>query len=70
MVDYVPGCSCCGAPLNGVDLDIRSALPDAMLVLPAEQRAAAWGNSDFQRLDGVGGFVRCLMPVRLTGDAA
>lgn len=41
-----------------------------MLTLPAEQRAAAWGNSDFQRLDGVGGFVRCLMPVRLTGDSS
>jgi len=44
-----------------------AALIDA---LPAEQRASAWGNSDFQRLEGVGGFLRCLMPVRLTGGGS
>ncbi|MEV4349680.1 DUF2199 domain-containing protein [Actinoplanes sp. NPDC049596] len=70
MDDHLPGCSCCGGPLDSVDLDIRSALPDAMLALPAEQRAAAWGNSDMQRLADVGGFVRCLMPVRLTGGGS
>jgi hypothetical protein len=42
-------------------------LSDAILALLPEQRASAWGNSDFQRLEGVGGFLRCLMPVRLTG---
>jgi hypothetical protein len=66
----VPGCSCCGAPLDGVDLDVRSALPDAILALSPEQRASAWGNSDFQRVEGVGGFLRCLMPVRLTGGGS
>ncbi|WP_307871076.1 DUF2199 domain-containing protein [Micromonospora sp. C51] len=70
MFDHVPGCSCCGEPLDGVDLDIRSSLPDAILALPAEQRASAWGNSDFQRIEGVGGFLRCLMPVHLTGVAS
>jgi hypothetical protein len=45
-------------------------LPDAIQALPAERRAAAWGNSDFQRVEGVGGFVRCLMPVRLTGGGS
>lgn len=70
MPDHVPGCSCCGASLDPVDFDIRSALPDAMLALPAERRAAAWGNSEFQRLEGVGGFLRCLMPVRLTGGGS
>jgi hypothetical protein len=70
VLDHVPGCSCCGEPLDGVDLDIRSSLPDAILALPAEQRASAWGNSDFQRIEGVGGFLRCLMPVHLTGGAS
>ncbi|MEU4243314.1 DUF2199 domain-containing protein [Actinoplanes sp. NPDC026619] len=70
MLDHLPGCSCCGAPLDGVDLDIRSALPDALLALSAEQRASVWGNSDFQRLEGVGGFLRCLMPVRLSGGGS
>jgi hypothetical protein len=70
MLDHLPGCSCCGAPLDGVDLDIRSALPDAFLALSAEQRASAWGNSDFQRLEGIGGFLRCLMPVRLSGGGS
>ncbi|WP_433825829.1 DUF2199 domain-containing protein [Actinoplanes sp. CA-015351] len=66
MPDHLPGCTCCGAPLDRVDLDFRSALPDAFLPLSPQQRASAWGNSDFQRLAGVGGFVRCLMPVHLT----
>lgn len=70
MLDHLPGCSCCGAPLDGVDLDIRSALPDAILALSPERRASAWGNSDFQRVEGVGGFLRCLMPVRLTGGGS
>lgn len=70
MDDHLPGCSCCGAPLDAVDLDIRSELPDAIRALPAEERAKAWGNSDFQRIPGVGGFLRCLMPVRLTGGGS
>jgi hypothetical protein len=53
-----------------VDLDIRSALPDAIRDLPPERRAKAWGNSDLQRLPEVGGFVRCLMPVGLTGGGS
>lgn len=63
----MPGCSCCGAPLDPVDLDIRSLLPDPIAALPDEERAGAWGDRNLQLLDGVGAFVRCLMPVRLTG---
>jgi len=70
VTDHVPGCSCCGAPLDPVDLDIRSALPDAILALPPEEREKAWGNGEFQRVPGVGGFLRCLMPVRLTGGGS
>ncbi|MCO8274404.1 DUF2199 domain-containing protein [Actinoplanes sp. TRM 88003] len=53
-----------------MDLDVRSELPDAMPGLPAERLAAAWGDRNLQRLEGVGGFVRCLMPVRLTGGGS
>ncbi|GAA2630213.1 hypothetical protein Adu01nite_41480 [Paractinoplanes durhamensis] len=41
-----------------------------MLTLTPEQRESAWGNSDFQRLAGIGGFLRCLMPVRLAGGGS
>jgi hypothetical protein len=67
MADHLPGCSCCGAPLDPVDLDIRSALPDPILRLSPEQRPSVWGNRNFQQADNVGAFVRCLMPVTLTG---
>ncbi|MEU8820771.1 DUF2199 domain-containing protein [Actinoplanes sp. NPDC048796] len=70
MLDHLAGCSCCGAPLDALDLDVRSGVPDALLDLSAEQQAKVWGNSDLQRLEGVGGFVRCLMPVRLTGGGS
>lgn len=70
MPDHLPDCSCCGAPLDPVDLDIRSELPDAFLALPPSERATAWGNRDFQRIEGVGGFLRCLMPVHLTGGGS
>ncbi|MBU2662492.1 DUF2199 domain-containing protein [Actinoplanes bogorensis] len=70
MPEHPVGCHCCGAPLDGVDLDIRTTLPDAIQALSEEQRAVAWGNSDFQRVEGIGGFLRCLMPVRLTGGGS
>ncbi|WP_285548696.1 DUF2199 domain-containing protein [Actinoplanes regularis] len=70
MPDHLPDCSCCGTPLDGVEFDIRSELPDALLTLSPEQRESVWGNKDFQRLEGVGGFLRCLMPVHLTGGAS
>ncbi len=41
-----------------------------MLPLTPEQRAASWGNRSLQRLEGVGAFVRCLMPVSLSGGGS
>jgi hypothetical protein len=67
VVGHLPGCSRCGAGVEPVDLDILTALPDPVRDLPADRRAAASGNRDFQMLDGVGAFIRCLMPVRLSG---
>ena len=70
MADHLPGCSCCGVPLDPVDLDIRCELPDPVLKLSPERQSAVWGNRNFQQADGVGAFVRCLMPVALTGQAS
>lgn len=68
MPDHPPGCSCCGSPLDPIDLNIRSALPDPILRLSPQQSATAWGDRNFQQADGVGAFIRCLMPVRLVGQ--
>jgi hypothetical protein len=40
-----------------------------MLALSAPEREATWGNEHLRRADGIGAFVRCLMPVRLTGGS-
>jgi hypothetical protein len=69
MADHLPGCSCCGAPLDPVDLDIRLELPDPILALSPEHRSTVWGDRNFQQADGVGAFIRCLMPVALSGQA-
>jgi hypothetical protein len=61
------GCSCCQAPLDPDDFDIRSEYPDPILQLSEEERAALWGGRNMIRADGIGAFVRCLMPVRLVG---
>ncbi|MER5204893.1 DUF2199 domain-containing protein [Streptomyces sp. NPDC002825] len=61
-------CSCCGEPL--VDerrIDVRFGLPDVAFELPEEARRSP-GPSALLALDGAGFFVRCLLPVRLTGD--
>ena len=67
MPDHLPDCPCCGGALSPVDLAVRSTWPDPMLVLSAEEREGSWGNEHLRAADGVGAFVRCLMPVRLTG---
>ncbi|MGY1577368.1 DUF2199 domain-containing protein [Streptomyces sp. MN13] len=61
-------CSCCGEPLTDERrVDVRFGLPDAALTAPEEARHFL-GPSALLRVDGVGSFLRCLLPVRLTGD--
>ncbi|GAA3350599.1 hypothetical protein GCM10020358_77160 [Amorphoplanes nipponensis] len=69
MPDHLPDCPCCGGALSPVDFAVRSTWPDPMLALSAEDREAAWGNEHLKAAEGVGAFVRCLMPVRLTGGS-
>jgi hypothetical protein len=65
--DHLPDCPCCGGTLSPVDFAVRSTWPDPLLALPAADREATWGNEHLRAADGIGAFVRCLMPVRLTG---
>ncbi|WP_436530944.1 DUF2199 domain-containing protein [Actinoplanes sp. HUAS TT8] len=69
MSDHQPGCDCCRAALDPADFDIRSTDPDPILALSDEERAAVQGGRSLRLAEGVGAFVRCLMPVRLTGGS-
>ncbi|AGL20760.1 DUF2199 domain-containing protein [Actinoplanes sp. N902-109] len=67
MADHLPGCSCCGAPLDPVNLAIRTEWPDALKDLPPDRREAIWGDGTLRRDPDLGAFIRCMMPVQLTG---
>ncbi|MFE4659000.1 DUF2199 domain-containing protein [Streptomyces hydrogenans] len=61
-------CSCCGDALaDERRVDVRFGLPDLAFELPEEARRSP-GPSALLALDGGGFFVRCLLPVRLTGE--
>ena len=40
-----------------------------MLTLTPPEREATWGNEHLRAAEGIGAFVRCLMPVHLTGGS-
>lgn len=67
MISYpAPACSCCGAPSpDEKRIDARFGLPDAALAVSEEARHEV-GVGALLRVDGVGSFIRCLLPVRLT----
>ena len=61
-------CPSCGRPLDEHDRHIRFGVPEPVLAIPEEERAAlTWGNDVLMQVQGVGGFVRILVPVKLTG---
>jgi hypothetical protein len=61
-------CTCCGAPIADTDrIDVRFGLPDVAFELPESDRELSNGGG-LLRLAGGGTYVRCLLPVRLTGD--
>ncbi|MFI5530322.1 DUF2199 domain-containing protein [Kitasatospora sp. NPDC051853] len=67
IANPAPTCSCCGTPVPDQEqIDVRFGLPDAALEVPEEARHKA-GVAALLRVDGVGSFIRCLLPVRLTG---
>lgn len=61
-------CASCGRPLDDHNRDIRFTYPEPVLDVPRDEREGrTWGNDVLMRVDGVGSFVRVLVPVHLTG---
>lgn len=61
-------CAQCGRPTDDHRRHVRFVLPDPVLDVPPEERAErTWGNDVLMQVDGIGAFVRVLVPVRLTG---
>jgi hypothetical protein len=61
-------CPTCGRPLDEHDRHVRLILPDPVLRVPAEERAArTWGADPLLQVDGIGAFVRVLLPIALSG---
>jgi hypothetical protein len=68
IANRVPACSCCGTPTpDEKQIDARFGLPDAALAAPEENHHEV-GVGALLRVDDVGCFIRCLLPVRLTDD--
>ncbi len=62
------GCPTCGRSLADHDRHLRFPLPQPVLDIPEFLRPdLSWGNDAFLNAEGVGGFVRVLVPVRLEG---
>jgi hypothetical protein len=61
-------CPTCGRPLDEHNRHIRFGVPEPVLSIPeAERPALTWGNDVLMTVKGVGGFVRILVPVKLSG---
>ena len=61
-------CSTCGRTLDEHNRHIRFGVPEPVLSIPKEERAAlTWGNDVLMQVKGIGGFVRILIPIKLTG---
>ncbi|MFY9557479.1 MAG: DUF2199 domain-containing protein [Blastocatellia bacterium] len=64
----IRACPTCGRPLDEHNRHIRFGVPEPVLSIPEEERAAlTWGNDVLMQVEGVGGFVRILVPIKLTG---
>lgn len=63
-------CSECGRPLDVHDRNVRFRVPESVIGLSQEELAErSWSSpkTDHLEVRGVGSFVRCLLPIRLTG---
>ncbi len=61
-------CPSCGRALDEHNRHIRFGVPEPVLAIPKEDRAAVtWGNDVLMQVKGIGGFVRILVPIKLTG---
>ncbi|GIH28155.1 hypothetical protein Aph01nite_64650 [Acrocarpospora phusangensis] len=61
-------CAECGESRDRHDRQVRFRLPDPVLGLDeAEREALTWSTDDMMQVQGYGAFIRCLLPVSLTG---
>ncbi len=61
-------CPTCGRPLDEHNRHVRFLLPEPVLAIPEPERAdLTWGNDVLMQVQGVGAFVRVLIPIRLVG---
>ena len=61
-------CPSCGRPLDEHNRHIRFGVPEPVLSIPQEERAAiTWGNDVLMQVKDLGSFVRILVPIKLTG---
>lgn len=62
------GCPSCGRTLEAHDQHVRFGLPDPVLAIPVDERAGrTWETEVMMQVEGLGAFVRALLPVRLEG---
>ena len=58
----------CGRPIDEHNRHVRMILPDRVLDIAESERAKrTWGHDPLLQVQGVGAFVRVLLPVRLSG---
>lgn len=61
-------CPTCGRPIDEHNRHVRFVLPDPVLAVPAAERESrTWGVDPLIQVQGVGAFVRVLLPIRMTG---
>jgi hypothetical protein len=61
-------CPTCGRPLDEHNRHFRFKVPEPVLAIPeADRPGLTWGNDVLMQVEGVGFFVRILVPIKLTG---
>lgn len=61
-------CRTCGRPIDEHNRHVRFVLPDPVLAVPESERAErTWGADPLLQVQGIGAFVRVLLPIQLTG---
>jgi hypothetical protein len=61
-------CPTCGRPLDDHNRHLRFTLPEPVLAVPAEERERrTWGDDVLMQVEGIGAFVRVMIPIKLTG---
>jgi hypothetical protein len=63
-----PACPACGRLLDAHNRHVRFKIPEPVLTIPEQDRPSlTWGNDVLMQVEGVGAFIRILIPVKLAG---